>query len=253
MSVRRAPRALAETMERRRRLPDSPGEHVTGYGALGLPFESGHVLAFRRVVAASPGSPGISLWHREPSGRWTFYVNVEPRASCARFFGSAVDELVVTDIELAWTGPYTLTLAVPRHRMQWGLRLWQSPATWMTNRLLAGLPGAVWSSPGLLRAMEPAAVRLLGVAGLALTGTLPNGQAFRARPTSLWRVEGSVAVVRGEELGRTRPLAEAPTVGGFPVANGGLMGFGRSVQEPFDPERHAGILSREGAARRDGP
>lgn len=238
-SIREAPRALAETAERRRRLPPEEGEVSSGYGVLGLPFQSGHVLAFRRVVAASVGPPSVSVWHRDPRGFWTFYVNVDPWKSCARYFGAAVDDVVVTEIRLAWTGPNTLSLSIPSQRMHWGLRIWKTPLTRGLNGALRLLPSAAWRSRPGLRLLGPVAGRILGVGGLELAGRMPNGQRYRMRPGSVWRVEGSAAVVGGTELGRTGPLAEQPRLGTFPVANGGLFAFGSAVHEPFDPARHA--------------
>jgi hypothetical protein len=239
-------------MERRRDLPEEDGEVVAGYGALGLPFESGHVLAFRRVVATSLGPPSVSVWHRDPEGRWTFYVNVEPSRSCARFFGAAVDEVVVTDIAMGWTGPHTLSLSIPHHRMHWGLRIWATPFTRALNAGLGVLPEATWRSPTALRLLGPPSGWLLGVGGMELTGRLPSRQSYRMRPHSIWRVEGSAAVVGGRELGRTTRLDEQPHIGGVPVANGGVFAFGDAVQEPFDPSRHVGLTEGGGRVRREG-
>lgn len=224
---------------------------MSGYGALGLPFESGHVLAFRRIVAATVG-PSVSVWHRDPDGRWTFYVDVEPHHSCARFFAPVLERVAVTDIGISWTGPHTLSLTLPAHRMHWGLRIWRTPLTRALNGAMGLLPERVWESTGALRALGPVAGRLLGVGGLEMAGRLPNGQAYRMRPRSVWRVEGSVAVVAGRELGRSMALAEQPCLGGFPVPNGGLFAFGGAVHEPFDPDRHLEPAASGMGVSRDG-
>jgi hypothetical protein len=46
---------------------------LSGYGVMGLPFGSGHVLGLRRWTASSVGEGFTSIWHRDPAGRWTFY------------------------------------------------------------------------------------------------------------------------------------------------------------------------------------
>ena len=56
-----------------RALPDGPGDRFSGYAIIGLPFQSGHVLALRRFPTSSIGPGYTAVWHRNPSGRWTFY------------------------------------------------------------------------------------------------------------------------------------------------------------------------------------
>ena len=72
---------------------------------MGLPFTSGHILALRRFPASSVGPPFRSVWHRDPSGRWTFFQDVPSVQGCARYFGAAVAEVVAATIEIAWDGP----------------------------------------------------------------------------------------------------------------------------------------------------
>ena len=67
-----------------------PGhEYVKGWGVFGLPFDSGHVLALR-VFPHNDFSPYRALWHRDPGGRWSIYVD-GPRldTACPRYFGPA--------------------------------------------------------------------------------------------------------------------------------------------------------------------
>ena len=80
------PRDHALKVEDEALLPGSTWERFSGYGVMGLPFASGHILALRRFPASSVGSGYSSVWHRTPTGRWTFYANVEPSLSCARYF-----------------------------------------------------------------------------------------------------------------------------------------------------------------------
>jgi hypothetical protein len=247
-SVRHAPRALAEALERRRAVPPGDGERTVGYGVWGLPFESRHVLAFRRVVASTAGPPSMSVLHRDPDGLWTLYVDQEPRESCARYLSSAVDRVRIADVELAWTGPDALGLAVPAHRLHWGLRVRGSAVTRGVNALLGILPGTGAAAP--LRLLGAAAGPLLGAGRLQLAGRMPNGQAHRTRPTSVWRVVGSAAGVRGRELGRVRPLPEQARLGPVPMANRGLLVFDTSSYEPFDSRRHADADAGPGTGRR---
>ena len=67
---------------------------------------------------------------------------------------------------------------------------------------------------------------------LLVAGVLPAGQPYRLRPTSLWWVKGSAAVVEGRELGRAGPLPEQATIGSVPIPNRGLFAFGSVVCGP---------------------
>ncbi len=53
----KAPSVLAAAIERQAGLPTGAGERFTGYGVMGLPFASGHVLAMRRVSRPHPSAP----------------------------------------------------------------------------------------------------------------------------------------------------------------------------------------------------
>jgi hypothetical protein len=57
------PRELAERTEAAPRLPEGTEERFSGYGVMGLPFRSGHVLGLRRFAASSLGR-GYAVWRR---------------------------------------------------------------------------------------------------------------------------------------------------------------------------------------------
>ncbi len=84
-------RHMIAPLERDAPLPDGPGDRFSGYAISGLPFRSGHVLALRRFPVSSIGSGYTAVWHRDPSGCWTFYSTVPPEVSCARYFGREVE------------------------------------------------------------------------------------------------------------------------------------------------------------------
>jgi hypothetical protein len=99
--------AMKEPAELARRAEDSPQlpaacERVSGYGVMGLPFRSGHVLGLRRWTASSIGEPFTSIWHRDPAGRWTFYETERSEIACTRYFGAEVDRVQIGPIELDW-------------------------------------------------------------------------------------------------------------------------------------------------------
>jgi hypothetical protein len=101
----RQPAEYAEEIEREPMLPAGSAERFSGYGVMGLPFRSGHILGLRCFSASSIGPGYRSVWHRGPSGRWTFYQDQPAELACTRYFGAAVDEVRECPIEIAWTGP----------------------------------------------------------------------------------------------------------------------------------------------------
>jgi hypothetical protein len=106
-----APSVHAAEVERHARLPAGVGERLTGYGVMGLPFASGHVLAMRRFPASSIGPACTSVWHRDPAGGWDFWQNQPGDQACSRYFGSALAGTRRAHIELDWPGEYTLRIA----------------------------------------------------------------------------------------------------------------------------------------------
>jgi hypothetical protein len=67
-------------------LPSGDDERVVGFGVMGLPFASGHYLAFRDFPVTSFAPAYLSVWHRTPDGEWTFYATTPGPQSCSRYF-----------------------------------------------------------------------------------------------------------------------------------------------------------------------
>ena len=95
------PGKVVETIEKSGKLPEGDDERFTGYGLMGVPFRSGHVLCLRRFPVTSIGRGYTSVWHRDPGGCWTLIQDVPPQNGCSRYFGSAVDRSLVQDILLS--------------------------------------------------------------------------------------------------------------------------------------------------------
>lgn len=243
----RSPRDRAAALERRRRPPRGDGERLAGYGVLALPFASGDVLAFRRVTASSVGPPFTTVWHHDPDGGWTFYVNVEPRRACPRWFGAAVRDVVATDVDLRWTGPRELLLSAPSRRLEWGIRLRSTPAARLLDLATPLAPERAWRSDRFVRSATAAAAAVLRSGRLPSVGRAPNGQAFRLRPRAVWRVEGAAAIVEGRELGPTVRAERASeegdrlrqeALGDYCLVREGLFTLGSARFDAFDPDRH---------------
>src|SRR5215217_6712147 len=124
----REPAEIVRELEAHAELPPGSEERFFGYGVMGLPFKSGHLLGLRRFPASSIGPGYRSVWHRAPDGRWTFYQDQPPEMACTRYFGDEVDEVREGPIEIEWTGPRALAVRagdLPHCRT----RAWRRPAT----------------------------------------------------------------------------------------------------------------------------
>lgn len=243
-------RELVAQLERTRPLLTGSGERFSGYGVLGLPFTLGHVLAFRRFAASSIGPPYTSVWHRTPDGRWTCYVDVEPSRSCPRYFGSALAGVVRAQIDLAWTGPQTVAVSVPRHRLEWAVRVEAVPATRLFSAAGILAPPVTLRSERFLSRLGPLAGRVLNAGSLSLTGRAPNGQRFMLLPRRVWSIIASAAVVQGRDVGPLGPLPVQPAVGEFLVPNRGLFGLGEAWFEEYDPRLHRPVEPEAPGAHR---
>ena len=71
-------REQAADAEQHADLGPGSDERFSGYGVMGLPFSSGHVLAMRRFPVTSVGPGYTSVWLRRPSGAWSIYADAPP-------------------------------------------------------------------------------------------------------------------------------------------------------------------------------
>jgi hypothetical protein len=234
------PKELVETLEGGAELPSGNQERFAGYGVMGVPFTSGDLLAMRRFPASSLGEGYTSVWHRDPQGRWIFYSDVSPQLACPRYFGSAVGEAVVREIEISWIGPRDLTVSIEDDPgLNWRLSLAETPATRLMNALGGVLPDALWRKEAVLKPMGKAASLVLRAGRLGLTGQAPNRQRFMANPMLIWAIRSSRARMGDQELGEVRPLPVQTRLGDFWIPQRGIFAIGRAYFEPLDPARHA--------------
>ncbi len=130
----KSPRDCALESEQHPQLPPGADERVSGYGVMGQPFTSSHVLGLRRWTASSVGDQFTSIWHREPDGIWHFYESAQPQFACSRWFGHGVQESTVVDIDVTWDAPNVLRVISPQV-LEWTLTLDSSPMT----RIMSGV------------------------------------------------------------------------------------------------------------------
>jgi len=212
--------------ERHPLLPPGSEERVAGYGVMGQPFASGHVLGLRRWTASSVGEQFTSIWHREPDGTWHFYESAQPQFACSRWFGHGVQESVVVPIDVTWDGPAQLHVTA-EGRVDWHLTLSASPMTRVMNAMGALMPMAVWRSTPMLNAMGAMASATLGVGKVSMRGLTANGLPFEANPLRIWRVVSTAATIDGADAGPPAPLSEQARLGDFWMPQRGIFAMGR--------------------------
>jgi hypothetical protein len=230
----KAPAHYAQAVEERPVLPKGDCERVSGYGVMGLPFASGHVLGLRRWTASSVGERFTSIWHRNPTGLWTFYESVPSPVACSRYFGNDVERFVEVPIDLEWEAPNRLQVRTHDGAIAWSI---QAGSTARTRMMSAGgsmLPMAAWRSGPVLSAMGAVAGKVLGVGKVQLTGTTPNYQHFDANPLRIWYVTESHAVVEGEDLGQIGSLDMQAHMADFYFPQRGIFAMGRVYVTPLE-------------------
>ena len=155
----RTPAQFAQAAEDRPVLPSGDCERVSGYGVMGLPFASGHVLGLRRWTASSVGDRFTSIWHRNPNGRWTFYESVSCEIACTRYFGADVERVREGAIDLAWEAPYRLRVRTVDDVVDWEIAIGATVVTRMMSAMGSTIPLAAWRSGPVLGAMGALAGR----------------------------------------------------------------------------------------------
>ncbi len=237
------PRKLIERLEASAALPSGGGERFNGYGLMGLPFRSGHVLAMRRFQVSSMGPGYTSVWHRAPSGTWTFYADVGASISCARYFCAAGARAVETGIHLSWRDDFAFTVEVPAARLDWEVQVAATPATWTLNAMARSLPPGAWRNRAVLSAMGRVAGVMLRAGRVRLTGRVPSRQRFMAGPRTVWAVGGSRAALAGEEFGPPGAVNPQARLGDFWIPQRGVLAVGGAIFDPFNPLEHSALMT----------
>ena len=208
---------------------------------MGLPFQSGHVLALRRFSASSIGPAYTSVWHRAPTGEWTFYQDVSSELACPRYFGPALARTLQRHVDLDWLSPTQLAVRVDGGRdVELHVSLATSPATRLMSAAAGRVPAPLWRSAALLRSMSYAASHVLGAGRLTLTGRVPAGQRFAVQPRDVFLVSASHATVAGVDLGEMGALDEQSRLGDFWLPQRGLFVVGSASFAAATPGERGG-------------
>lgn len=226
----------------RERAPWPGCEHVKGWGVFGLPFDSGHVLALR-VFPESDFGPYRTVWHRDPAGSWSIYVD-GPRldTACPRYYGAASALNAFAAIDVAWTGPATLRVRVDPLSLDWTLTATEPPVLQVLNAISARLPLETWRPHRLRRAREVLA-RGLGMGDLQLTGTMPSGHVGILMPQRMYFVDQATASLDGRDLGRPAHVRPNPTIGDVPLPARGVLAIGQAMWKIRDTAEYERTLT----------
>lgn len=214
-------------------------EYVKGWGVMGLPFDSGHYLALR-VFPENDFAPYKTVWHRDPEGRWSIYVD-GPRldAACPRYYGPACTHVGHATIDLTWTAPMSLRVNVDAPRIDWTLDATETPLLRVLNAMSARLPTWTWRPRSLLRARELLARRVLGMGDIRMRGTMPSGHTGTLMPERMYFIDDATATVDGKELGHPARVTPTPDIGGFPLPARGVLAIGQAAWPIIDHDEYA--------------
>ena len=206
-----------------------PGyEYARGWGVFALPFDSGHVLVLR-VFPESSFGPYRAVWHRDPAGRWSIYVD-GPRldTACPRYFGPASHATGYARIGLTWTGPATLRVTMDSPALEWTLTATSTRILALLNAMSAAMPQVTWRLRPLVRARERLA-GALGMGQLRLTGTMPSGHTGTLMPRRMYFIDAARATLDGADLGQPARWPASPVIGGVPLPARGVLAIGQAV------------------------
>ena len=234
--MKTTPRSGALAAERTALTTTDPNERYSGYAVMGLPFASGHYLALRRFPQTPFGDAYTSVWHRDPEGRWTIWTNRAADQSCPRYFDRAIEASVRTTVAVEWIDDHEFE--VHAGPIRWRLTLAPTAATALMSAVAGRMPLWAWRSTAVLTLMGPVARMVLRAGRMRLTGLVPNGQWFRAAPTTIWGIPSSIASIDGVGFGPLGPLATQARMADFWLPQRGLFTLGDSVFARFDPARY---------------
>lgn len=244
-----SPRSHAELAESTAALPAGNYERFAGYAVMGMPFSSGHYLAFRRFPASSVGPAYTALWLYRPTVGWTIYADAPPEVSCARYFGAALAGTRLAEVPFRWEGPFKLSVGVPGV-VRWDLEFRETRTTAALTSLAHLMPDPWRHSPKVLAAMGRFMGPALQAGKLRLTGTVPNGQQYQAQPLSVWMVKNSHATIDGDSAGAPQPLPEQAHLADFWLPQRGLFVAEMTVRFPSTAPQaetgRAGVRTQRG-------
>ena len=223
----------------RRGAPPWPDkEYVKGWGVFGLPFDSGHVLALR-VFPENDFAPYKTVWHQDPAGRWSIYVD-GPRldTACPRYYGAACTNIAHADIEVEWTGPTSMRIIMDAPHLDWTLTATEPFRLRALNRAGSRFPLWTWRSAPLVRARELLAQRALGMGEIRMSGTMPSGHVGVLMPERMYFIVESTALLDGIDLGQPARRSPNPRIGDVALPARGVLAVGGAAWDILDQDEY---------------
>jgi hypothetical protein len=219
-------------------------EQLTGWSILSLPFSSGDVLGVR-VFPFSDLAPYRSVWHRDPAGNWSVYVDGPSlEIGCPRWWGPALHSAALAKVGVEWTGPRALRITMPEPALDWTITLSERPMEAAMNLMSRPMPAWSWR-PRPLRAMrEMMAHRVLGMGRIRLDGLVPAGMPVVMMPELIYGVDTSQALLRGVDLGEITVAPAEPRVGDFPFPVRGALAIGDFRARITDEQAYRDLAER---------
>ncbi|MFL6205114.1 MAG: hypothetical protein ACJ739_07155 [Acidimicrobiales bacterium] len=230
---------LSELPARQGQAPWPDHEYVKGWGVMGLPFDSGHYLALR-VFPENDFSPYKTVWHRDPDGQWSIFVD-GPRfdTACPRYYGPACTRVEHASVDLTWTGPMSLRVTADEAHLNWTLNATETGLLRAINAMSARLPDWTWRRPSLLRARELLARRVLGMGDIRMSGTMPSGHTGTLMPKRMYFIDDSTATLDDKDLGHAARMRATPDIGSFPLPARGVLAIGQAAWRILDHDEYA--------------
>lgn len=224
-------------------------EYVRGWGVFGLPFDSGHVLALR-VFPENDFAPYRTLWHRNPKGEWSIFVDGERLdTACPRYYGPACIYTGFARISLTWTGPSSLRVTMDNPSLEWTVRATETPTLRVMNAVSRRLPLWTWRSQALVRARERLAKQVLGMGDIRMSGRMPSGHFGTLMPENMYFIDEATAILRGQDLGRPATVAINPRIGDVPLPARGVLAIGQAAWRILDSIEYARVRAETQGSR----
>jgi hypothetical protein len=229
---------LSDLPARRGDAPWPDHEYVKGWGVMGLPFDSGHYLALR-VFPENDFSPYKTVWHRDPEGQWSIFVDgTRLDTACPRYYGPACTHVAHATIDLSWTGPMSLRVTADEAHLDWTLDATETGLLQVINAMSSRLPVWTWRPHPLLRARELLARRVLGMGDIRMSGTMPSGHTGTLMPERMYFIDDSIATLGGKDLGHSARMTPTPDIGGFPLPARGVLAIGQAAWPILDRDEY---------------
>ena len=182
----------------------------------------------------NPFAPYVTVWHRDPDGRWTIYFDApRPDIACPRYYAPACERVAQASITVDWTSSSTLRVTVEEPRLEWTVSPRESWMLRQLNGIGAAMPLWTWRRKSLLRARESLA-RALGMGQLQLAGVMPSGHEGILMPQRMYYIDESSAVLGDGDLGRPVRLSVNPEIGGVPLPARGVLAIGQAMWKITD-------------------